>query len=104
MTQSDSSFRLLLDLLQKHPFDKPVRDLITNYLNLAYAIGFDEGVNFKQGRKAIDVYKNGEFIRPFKSIIEAAKFIEGSKVSISLCLSGKRKTCMGYTFKLSETN
>lgn len=47
------------------------------------------------------VYKNGEKIGEFKSQKEAAAFTNVSCGKVSQCISGKKKTCKGYTFKRS---
>lgn len=43
--------------------------------------------------------KNGEFIREYPSIVNAAKEIGYTKQAIQQCVSGKCETCKGYKWK-----
>jgi len=50
--------------------------------------------------KKVAQYKNGNFIQQFESVSQARKEKNCSK--ISECLSGKRKTCGGFTWALVQ--
>lgn len=53
-------------------------------------------------RKKVCVYKDGVLVGMFNSQIQGAKFAGVSKGNVSQCVSGKKKSCKGYTFKKIE--
>lgn len=53
----------------------------------------------KNCQAVIQMSKNGEFIKKYHSITEAAKEMGCSKQAIQLCMSGKNKSCKGYIWK-----
>lgn len=64
---------------------------------------FGELRNF--GRIKTAVYKNGKFVRAFKSQKEAAEYTKVNYGKVSECVLGKKKSCKGFVFKLwSETD
>ena len=54
--------------------------------------------------KAVDVYKDGEKITTFKSIMEAERILNIPNTNIVKVCKGKRHTAGGYTFRYAETN
>lgn len=52
--------------------------------------------------KAVDAFKDGQFIRRFPSIKEAARVTGANRSGITKCLSGQRKTAGGYAWRLAE--
>jgi hypothetical protein len=59
----------------------------------------------KKNRKPIYQYDlNGNFIKEWKSMVECAKHLNGTKVSISRCCRGKQKTAYGFIFKFKENH
>ena len=52
--------------------------------------------------KAVDAFKDGQFIRRFPSIKEAARVTGANRSGIIKCLSGQRKTAGGYAWRLAE--
>lgn len=54
------------------------------------------------GRKAVDVYKNGIFIKRCKSQKDASKETGVSVSQISCCAKGQKKSCKGYEFQRIE--
>lgn len=60
-----------------------------------------------KGRKAFWLTKaviqcsmNGEFIREFESIRDAAKAVKSSPANISMCCKGIYSSCKGFKWKL----
>jgi hypothetical protein len=50
--------------------------------------------------KKVNMYtKNGEYIKTYKSIIEASRETGANATHISLCTKGKQKTCGGYKWQ-----
>lgn len=54
------------------------------------------------GRKAVDVYKNGIFIKRCESQKDASKETGVSVSQISCCAKGQKKSCKGYEFQRIE--
>lgn len=52
--------------------------------------------------KAVDAFKDGQFIRRFPSIKEAERVTGVNRSGITKCLSGQRKTAGGYAWRLVE--
>lgn len=54
------------------------------------------------GRKKVDIYRDGQFIKRCESQIEASKETNVSTSKVSACVNGVRKSCKGYEFKRVE--
>ena len=54
------------------------------------------------GRKMVDVYQNGRFIKRFDSQKEASKETGVSVSKVSACANGIKKSCKGYEFQRIE--
>lgn len=54
------------------------------------------------GRKAVDVYKDGHFLKRYESQKDASKATGVSVSQISCCANGLKKSCKGYEFQRIE--
>lgn len=63
--------------------------------------GFEHGLCYRPEtsgcpKRQIEIVETGE---RFKSVSECARFLDADSSGVFACLSGRRKTCRGYTFK-----
>ena len=52
----------------------------------------------------IQMSKDGEFIREWRSATDAAKALKGQRSSIVFCLKGRIKTALGYKWRYANEN
>lgn len=50
----------------------------------------------------IQMSKDGVFIREWRSATDAAKFLNGERTSIVICLKGRTKTALGYKWRYAD--
>jgi len=74
-------------------------DVIT-VLKMAYCVGFEDGKKDVANKRAvIQLSKDGEFIKEYSSIADAAKAVCISYQGISTCCRGRIKSSAGYQWK-----
>jgi hypothetical protein len=75
----------------------PIR-LLRYYMTLAYSIGFDARCEYvhNHNSKRIAKTKNGEIIKIYDSIEDAAKKMEVNHKSISIAANKPNRTCKGF--------
>jgi len=73
----------------------------TQLQNVHHSINTLKKEKYKNCRnKEVEQYSlNGEFMKRYSSITEAAKAINVTKTAISYCCNGKTKSCGGYIFR-----
>lgn len=50
----------------------------------------------------VQMSKEGEFIKEWRSATDAAKFLNGERTSIVICLKGRTKTALGYKWRYAD--
>jgi hypothetical protein len=50
----------------------------------------------------VQMSKEGEFIKEWRSATDAAKFLKGERTSIVICLKGRTKTALGYKWRYAD--
>jgi hypothetical protein len=96
---NEMSERGLIERLCNQEHDK----LITFYINMAYAIGYDEGRKQKTHQRKVAQYSmNGYFIKIFGSVTLAANSVGKDKSALSKAARGKLEHCGGYKWKYIE--
>jgi hypothetical protein len=78
--------------------------LVTQYMEYAHAVGYDEGRLHSGGqtRMAIQSIKNGKIVKTFSSQQAAARFYAITQQTVSKIIKGTRPPINGFHFKLAK--
>lgn len=57
----------------------------------------------RQNRKSVNLFKDGKFIKSFDSLIDCADFLGCHKVSVSRCLTGRRKSILKHNVEYASS-
>lgn len=98
---------LITEMQQQAHLSSFQLELVTRYLNQAYAVGFDDGwaQMMHQVRRGQPVYKtlNGEIIDRYDDMVIAARAMHVTRAAIRKAALGypKRK-CRGFNWKYAD--
>ena len=82
-------------------------DIMDLYLTMAYAIGFNEGMDFMpRSKTVIQIDRYGDDIREFESCAHASRALGIDRGTIYKSASGnfRNKSAGGYKWKFKEIN
>lgn len=92
-----------IDPYKGYEFDN--MQLITwreNHLKGVRSNKHKKSYQYRENGKPVSLYKNGIFVKTFKSSVLCAKFLGVHKVSISKVLNGRLKTIKKHTVKYAS--
>jgi hypothetical protein len=93
--------RLLAELQSRAHLSTYQLELVKQYMEYTYGVGFDEArlTIGGQTRRPIQQIKDGKVVATYESQTEAARAMGCNQASISRVVSGIRESVKGYKFK-----
>ena len=93
----DTSDWFILDVCNS---SREALDKKKSYHNIGYGGAHTPWLGSERGVDQFEI--DGQYIRSFDSLVQAAAFVDTTRTNLSHCLSGRQKTCKGFIFKHSS--